>query len=155
MRCPFCSVDKDHVVDSRLTDDGTAIRRRRECDACNKRFTTYERAETEEQLRVVKNDGAVQLFDRRKILRGILIACEKRPVASEAVEALVNRIQQRLQADGRREVTSKEIGAMVMEGIHVLDQIAYVRFASVYRDFKDLDDFLHELRQVIGDRDGA
>ncbi len=155
LRCPFCAVDKDHVVDSRLTDDGTAIRRRRECSGCAKRFTTYERVESEEQLRVVKQDGSIELFDRRKILRGVLIACEKRPVAGDAVEALVNRIHQQIQAEGKREVSSKEIGQRVMQDLRDLDQVAYVRFASVYRDFKDLDDFMQELRRVIGEADGA
>jgi len=152
VRCPFCDVDRDHVVDSRLTDEGTAIRRRRECGACGKRFTTYERIEGEEQLRVVKADGSIEDFDRRKVLRGILIACEKRPVSADAVEAAVNRIQQRLQAEGRREVVSTEIGEQVMRELRDLDQVAYVRFASVYRQFKDLDDFMAELRKVIGDK---
>jgi len=144
------------VVDSRLTDDGTAIRRRRECGSCNRRYTTYERVESEEQLRVVKSDASIELFDRRKILRGVLIACEKRPVSGDAVEALVNRIHQGLQADGKREITSREIGERVMTELQDLDQVAYVRFASVYRQFKDLDDFMAELRRVIAEgKDGS
>lgn len=151
MRCPFCSADDDRVVDSRLTDDGTAIRRRRECNACAKRFTTYERVESEEQLRVIKRDGSIELFDRHKMLKGLLIACEKRRVDAEQLEAIVNRLQQNIQAEGRREVSSQELGAMVMNDLRRLDQVAYVRFASVYREFKDLDDFMTELKSVIGD----
>lgn len=152
MRCPFCDADDDRVVDSRLTDDGTAIRRRRECNACSKRYTTYERVESEEQLRVTKRDGSVELFDRSKLLKGLVVACEKRPVPTETLEGLANRIQQALMAEGRREVTSQDIGAMVMEHLPEIDQVAYVRFASVYRQFKSVDDFLSELRSVIGDR---
>jgi transcriptional repressor NrdR len=140
------------VVDSRLTDDGTAIRRRRQCNACQQRFTTYERVESEEQLRVVKRDDSLELFDRRKILKGLLIACEKRSVSTEALESLVNRFQQSILADGRREVSSKEIGQVVMDELRGIDQVAYVRFASVYREFKDLEDFMQELRSVIGER---
>lgn len=151
MRCPFCSSDDDRVVDSRLTDDGTAIRRRRECNACSRRFTTYERVESEEQLRVTKRDGSIELFDRYKLLKGLLIACEKRKVETEQLEAIVNRLQQNVQAEGRREVSSQEIGGMVMDDLRQLDQVAYVRFASVYREFKDLDDFMTELKAVIGD----
>lgn len=151
MRCPFCSADDDRVVDSRLTDDGTAIRRRRECNACNQRFTTYERVESEEQVRVVKRDGSMELFDRRKVLKGLLIACEKRPVATDRLEGLVNTVHLRFQTDGSREVKSRDIGEAVMEELQHIDQVAYVRFASVYREFKDLDDFMQELRTVIGE----
>jgi transcriptional repressor NrdR len=153
LRCPFCDADDDRVVDSRLTDDGTAIRRRRECNGCSKRYTTYERVESEEQLRVQKNDGSVELFDRHKLLKGLLVACEKRPVGSEVLEALVNRIHQSLQADGSREVSSGDIGEKVMGELSKIDQVAYVRFASVYRQFKSVDDFLDELRTVI-DQEG-
>lgn len=139
------------MIDSRSTDDGTAIRRRRECNACKRRFTTYERVEGEETLRVVKKDKAIQSFDRGKILRGMITACEKRPVSSEALEAAVNRIYNRLLADGDREVTTLRIGQLVMEELRQLDQVAYVRFASVYRQFKDLDDFMVELRKVIAE----
>ena len=155
MRCPFCEVDDDRVVDSRLTDDSTAIRRRRACNSCGKRFTTYERAETEEQLRVVKRDQSIELFDRRKLLKGLLIACEKRPVASEALEALVNHVHQHFQVDGLREVSSQQIGQLVMDQLRELDEVAYVRFASVYRSFRSVDDFMDELRSVIGDRNGT
>ncbi len=150
MRCPFCNQDDDRVIDSRATDDGTAIRRRRECNACTKRFTTYERVEGEESMRVVKRDGRVQSFDRRKVLAGMITACEKRPVSSEDLEASVNRIHHALLSAGDREVTSTRIGQLVMAELHPLDQVAYVRFASVYKQFKDLDEFMRELRTVIG-----
>lgn len=150
MRCPFCQLDDDRVIDSRATDDGTAIRRRRVCNACAKRFTTYERVEGEESLRVVKKDGRTQPFDRRKMLQGMQVACEKRPVTTEALEAAVNRIHHQLLSEGDREVPSSRIGELVMHELHSLDQVAYVRFASVYRQFKDLDEFMHELRHVIG-----
>jgi transcriptional repressor NrdR len=151
LRCPFCNQDDDKVIDSRATDDGTAIRRRRACSVCSKRFTTYERVEGEESLTVVKKDGRRQSFDRRKVLHGMTVACEKRPVAVEDLEAAVNRIYHKLISDGVREVSSVVIGQLVMEDLHKLDQVAYVRFASVYRQFKDLDEFMHELRRVIGE----
>ncbi len=154
MRCPFCRADDDRVIDTRLTDDGTAIRRRRECNNCHQRFTTYERVESEEHLRVQKRDGAIQLFDRRKLLGGILTACEKRPVPSEALEGLVNQIHHALLAEGRREISSEEIGERVMRMLRDLDEVAYVRFASVYRKFKDVDDFMFELRRIIEDGHG-
>ncbi len=138
MRCPYCNQDDDRVIDSRTTDDGTAIRRRRQCNLCSKRFTTYERVEGEEALRVIKKDGRIQSFDRRKILAGLMTACEKRPVPSEEMEAAANRVHHRLLSDGVREVQSTRIGALV----------AYVRFASVYRQFKDLDEFMQELSRV-------
>ena len=150
VRCPFCQQDDDRVIDSRATDDGTAIRRRRVCNACGKRFTTYERVEGEEALRVLKKDGRTQPFDRRKLLQGMQVACEKRPVSTEALEAAANRIHHLLLAEGDREVPSNRIGELVMRELHDLDQVAYVRFASVYRQFKDLDEFMHELRHVIG-----
>lgn len=139
------------MIDSRATDDGTAIRRRRECNACKRRFTTYERVEGEESLRVVKKDGSIQAFDRAKLLRGLMTACEKRPVSGEDLEAATNRIYNRLLADGEREVSSTRIGQIVMEELRGLDDVAYVRFASVYRQFKDLDDFMAEVRRVISE----
>ncbi|MBA3686131.1 MAG: transcriptional repressor NrdR [Planctomycetes bacterium] len=151
MRCPYCQQDDDRVIDSRATDDGTAIRRRRVCNQCAKRFTTYERVEGEESLRVIKKDASIEVFDRRKILRGMLIATEKRPVSSEDLEAAVNRIHHRLLSEGEREIQSTAIGQQVMDELRQLDQVAYVRFASVYRQFKDLDDFMSELRRVIGE----
>jgi transcriptional repressor NrdR len=148
VRCPFCHQDDDRVIDSRSTDDDTAIRRRRECKACGQRFTTYERVENEEQIRVIKRDGSRQSFDRRKLMAGLTVACEKRPVSASDLEALVNRLQSQLQADSRREIPASEIGQMVMEKLHNLDQVAYVRFASVYRQFKDVDQFLEEVHRV-------
>lgn len=155
MRCPFCSADDDRVVDSRLTDDGTAIRRRRQCNECEKRFTTYERVEDEDSLRVIKRDGTIELFDRGKIMRGLLRACEKRPVRSEDLEGIANRIQQDLLKEGKREVESESIGNRVIEALKDVDGVAYVRFASVYRQFKDIEDFMSELRNVIGEGRGA
>ncbi len=152
MRCPHCQADDDRVIDSRVTDDGTAIRRRRECASCAKRFTTYERIEGEELLRVVKRDGRVQSFDRRKLLNGMIVACEKRPVPSAELEAAVNRIHQALQAEGEREVTSQRIGELAMEELRRLDQVAYVRFASVYKQFQDLGEFMAELKKAIAPR---
>jgi len=125
------------------------------CNGCNKRFTTYERVEGDEQLRVVKRDGRHELFDRRKMLHGLTTACEKRPITTETLEALVNRIHQSLLVEGRREANSEEVGEMVMDELRQLDQVAYVRFASVYRSFKSVDDFVDELRKVIGDSGGA
>jgi transcriptional repressor NrdR len=151
LRCPYCNHDDDRVIDSRATDDGTAIRRRRACDHCSKRFTTYERVEGEESLMVVKKDGRRQAFDRRKVLHGMTVACEKRPIPVEDLEAAVNRIYHHLLSDGVREVSSSTIGQKVMDELHRLDQVAYVRFASVYRQFKDLDEFMFELRRVIGE----
>jgi transcriptional repressor NrdR len=148
VRCPYCNQDDDRVIDSRTTDDGTAIRRRRQCNLCSKRFTTYERVEGEEALRVIKKDGRIQSFDRRKILNGLMTACEKRPVPSEDMEAAANRVHHRLLSDGVREVQSTRIGALVMDELRKLDQVAYVRFASVYRQFKDLDEFMQELARV-------
>jgi transcriptional repressor NrdR len=150
VRCPYCQQDEDRVIDSRTTDDGTAIRRRRECQACSKRFTTYERVEGEESLRVAKKDGRVQSFDRKKLLHGMMVACEKRPVATEELEAAANRIHHLLLAEGDREIPSTRIGELVMGELHRLDQVAYVRFASVYRQFKDLDEFMSELKRVLG-----
>ena len=153
MRCPYCNQDDDKVIDSRATDDGTAIRRRRQCNPCSKRFTTYERVEGEEALMVVKKDGRRQSFDRKKVLHGMTVACEKRPVPVEELEASVNRVHHKLIGDGVREISSASIGQLVMDELHKLDQVAYVRFASVYREFKDLDEFMHELRRVIGSQE--
>ena len=150
MRCPFCHADDDRVVDSRLTDDGTAIRRRRECNSCSKRFTTYERVESEEHVRIVKSDGRIELFDRHKVLKGLMIACEKRPVTTEKLETLITHMYQQIIEDGLQEVSSEEIGRRVMASLRDMDEVAYVRFASVYRQFKDLDDFMSELRGIIG-----
>lgn len=148
MRCPYCQHPETRVVDSRPTDDGTAVRRRRECPACGRRCTTYERIESDALLRVVKRDGRLEAFDRRKVLQGMLIACEKRPVPSEQLEAAVNRVHQALLAEGEREVSSRRIGELVMEELRRLDQVAYVRFASVYRQFADIGEFAAEVARM-------
>lgn len=145
MRCPFCKVDKDKVVDSRSSSEGAVVRRRRECLNCGRRFTTYERVE-ESPLRVVKKDGSRVPFDREKILVGIRKACEKRPVSSEQIETAVTRIEDQINKNYDREVPSTEIGEMVMEALKKLDKVAYVRFASVYREFKDPEDFVKAIR---------
>ncbi|MBM4043066.1 MAG: transcriptional repressor NrdR [Planctomycetes bacterium] len=148
MRCPFCKSDNDKVVDSRASEGGAVIRRRRECLECQRRYTTYERVE-EIPLRVVKKDGTRQPFERRKVLEGLMKACEKRPVATEALERIVEDIERRLADIADREVSSRQIGEMVMQHLRELDQVAYVRFASVYRAFKDINQFLEELRPML------
>lgn len=148
MRCPYCNTDNDRVIDSRASADGLSIRRRRECLECNRRFTTYERME-ETPLRVVKKDGSRVPFDRGQILKGMLKACEKRPVAIEDLERITSDIERRLTEMFEREVSSKYIGQLVMEELKKLDQVAYVRFASVYREFKDVQQFLEELKPLL------
>jgi len=148
MRCPFCSHGEDRVIDSRPSDEGSAIRRRRECIACGGRFTTYEKIETLPLL-VIKKDGTREPFDRDKLISGILKSCEKRPVSTSQVENLVNNIETSNQNALKREVTSHEIGEMVMDGLKKIDEVAYVRFASVYRQFKDVNSFLDELNQMM------
>ncbi len=148
MRCPFCSHGEDRVIDSRPSDEGSAIRRRRECIACGGRFTTYEKIETLPLL-VIKKDGTREPFDRDKLISGILKSCEKRPVSTSQIETLVNNIETSNQNALKREVTSHEIGEMVMDGLKKIDEVAYVRFASVYRQFKDVNSFLDELNQMM------
>jgi transcriptional repressor NrdR len=149
MKCPYCQRDNDRVIDSRASEGGDSIRRRRECVACGRRYTTYERAE-EIPLRVVKKDGRREPFDRKKILTGLLKACEKRPIAVETLEEIALRIEGRIHEMFDREVSSRMIGRMVMQELKELDQVAYVRFASVYREFKDVNEFLEELRPMLG-----
>jgi transcriptional repressor NrdR len=144
MRCPFCGQVEDRVVDSRETQDGQATRRRRECAGCQRRFTTYERIE-EVLPQVVKKDGRREAFDRAKILHGLERACQKRPVSAEQIEALVAGVERHLQERGEREVQSRVIGEALMERLRELDPVAYVRFASVYRSFEDVGDFMSEL----------
>lgn len=144
MRCPYCGSYEDRVVDSRDSREGRAIRRRRECLKCMKRFTTYEMVE-EVSLMVVKKDGRREPFDRQKILTGISRACQKRPISLEQMEAIVDEIEKTLQASLEREVKTVEIGNLVMEKLKALDKVAYVRFASVYREFKDTTDFMKVL----------
>mgnify|MGYP000981235831 CR=1 FL=1 len=149
MRCPFCGHDEDKVIDSRPADDGAAIRRRRECINCGNRFTTYEKIENL-PLMVIKKDGSRQPFNRDKLISGIMKSCEKRPVSTEQIESLVDSIESRYQNSLKREVQSREIGEQVMEGLKQIDEVAYVRFASVYRQFKDVSSFLHELNEILG-----
>lgn len=149
MKCPFCSHVEDKVIDSRLSQDGDVTRRRRECLKCGKRFTTYERVEEALPL-VIKKDGRRELFDRTKILNGILRACEKRPVGIEAIEGVVDKIEKRFIETGEREIKSQLIGAAVMEELKKMDEVAYVRFASVYREFRDINEFMHELKGLLG-----
>src|SRR5229473_1041259 len=144
MRCPFCHDLENRVVDSRLGKEGDAIRRRRHCEHCGRRFTTYERVE-ESLPMVVKKDGRREPFER---------ACEKRPVPVDTIEALVDKIERQLQEGGEREVTSRAIGETVMRELHALDAVAYVRFASVYRSFRDVHEFMRELEDLISERRG-
>ena len=148
MRCLFCGHLESKVIDSRSTEEGTTIRRRRECLECGKRFTTYEKIETIPMI-VVKKDGLRETWDRDKVLNGILRACEKRPVTLADTEKLIDDIEAKLYNMLEREVTSERIGEMVMERLKELDDIAYVRFASVYRQFKDINSFMDELAKII------
>jgi len=148
MRCPFCAHSESKVVDSRPTDEGISIRRRRECLACGQRFTTYETIESV-PLVVVKKDGSRQSFDRSKVLHGLVKACEKRPVPMAKLEAAVNDIEQQLQNSLNREIKSQHIGELVMEKLKEVDEVAYVRFASVYRQFKDIETFRNELNKLL------
>ena len=148
MRCPFCQNMDDRVIDSRLSKDGDMIRRRRECSHCQRRFTTYERVEETLPL-VIKKDGRRETFDRGKILAGLQRACEKRPISVEVLEKLIDRIEQRLQDAGEREVHSREIGEQIMQQLQNLDEVAYVRFASVYRSFKDVNEFMNEVKELL------
>lgn len=151
MRCPFCNNLESRVVDTRPTEEGQAIRRRRECISCSKRFTTYEKIE-EIPLIVVKKDGNRQSYDRNKILNGIIKSCEKRPVSIEEIEGIVDEIERNLSNSLKKEVTSIEIGEMVMGKLKDLDEVAYVRFASVYRQFKDVNSFMDELKKMLDER---
>jgi transcriptional repressor NrdR len=153
MRCPFCGHDEDKVIDSRPSEEGAAIRRRRECITCSARFTTYEKVENL-PLMVIKKDGSRQPFNRDKLISGILKSCEKRPVSTEQIENLVDAIEAQYQNSLKREISSREIGERVMEGLQQIDEVAYVRFASVYRQFKDVNSFLHELNEILRRQEG-
>jgi len=148
MRCPYCRNDNDRVVDSRAAEDSSVIRRRRECLECGRRYTSYERVE-DIPLRVIKKDGSRVPFERAKILAGLHKACEKRPISVETLEATVREIEDEIHERAEKEIPSNEIGEMVMKRLRDLDQVAYVRFASVYRDFKDVGQFLEELRPML------
>lgn len=151
MRCPFCAHPESKVIDSRPADEGASIRRRRECLACHKRFTTYETMESL-PLMVVKKDGSRQSFDRNKVLGGLIRACEKRPVSYATLESIVNDIEQTLQSQMDREVRSAQIGELVMDRLKKVDEVSYVRFASVYRQFKDINTFMSELSKLLSEK---
>lgn len=151
MKCPFCGCSESKVIDSRPTDEGEKIRRRRECIACAKRFTTYEIIETVPVI-VVKKDKSREAFDRVKLFNGLLRACEKRPVSIAQIENTVSEIESELQNSLDREVTSVHIGELAMEKLKELDEVAYVRFASVYRQFKDINTFMDELAKLLGEK---
>lgn len=148
MRCPFCHYEDSKVLDSRPTEDGQAIRRRRECLACHRRFTSYERVE-EIPVWVVKKDGRREAFDRSKILRGLLTACEKRPISLERMEQAVDRVERNVRDAASGEIATHVIGELVMQELRMLDEVAYVRFASVYRQFTDIQGFREELERLI------
>lgn len=151
MKCPFCDELEDKVVDSRMAKEGEVIRRRRECLGCKRRYTTYERVEEILPV-VVKKDGRRESFDRTKILSGMKKACEKRPISTATIEAATDRIEKRIQEMGESEIESRIVGEEVMKELHQLDQVAYVRFASVYREFKDIEQFMDELKSLAQQR---
>jgi transcriptional repressor NrdR len=151
VKCPFCGFIEDKVIDSRSSNEDRSVRRRRECIKCKRRFTTYEYIE-EIPLMVIKKDGRREAFDRNKIISGILKACEKRPVSMEKVEAVVDRVEKELQKSFDKEVKAQVVGELVMEHLHKLDEVAYVRFASVYRQFKDINQFMKELKDLLSKR---
>ena len=151
MKCPFCGHTEDKVIDSRSSNEDRSVRRRRECLKCKKRFTTYEYVE-EAPLMLIKKDGRREAFDRNKIINGIVKACEKRPVSMEKIEAMVDKVEKELQKSFDKEVKADAIGELVMEHLHKLDEVAYVRFASVYRQFKDINHFMKELKDLLSKR---
>lgn len=148
MKCPYCSHSEDKVIDSRSSNEGKSVRRRRECLKCERRFTTYEYIE-EMPLMVIKKDGRREPFDRKKILAGIMKACEKRPISIERMEAVVEKVEKELQSHFDKEVKAQAVGELLMNHLHKLDEVAYVRFASVYRQFKDISQFMKELKGLI------
>lgn len=147
MRCPFCSHGEDKVVDSRSSKEGRAVRRRRECLRCGQRFTTYEYIENV-SLTIIKNDQRREPFDRQKLMQGIVAACKKRPVSLKKIESIVDRIENQIEKSGKMEIPSSEIGRLVMTELYQLDEVAYVRFASVYRKFKDISEFISEVKEI-------
>ncbi len=153
MKCPFCGFADNRVIDSRLGKEGNSIRRRRECLQCERRFTTYERVEEILPL-VVKKDGRRQPFNRLKVIAGMQRACEKRPVSFATIEQIVDQLERQLQESGDREVDSSHIGKVVMDALHEIDEVAYVRFASVYRQFKDINEFMDELKDILAEGGG-
>ena len=151
MKCPYCSFEESKVIDSRSADDGERIRRRRECLGCGKRFTTHEIIETVPII-VVKRDKSREVFDRNKLTAGILRACEKRPVSIQQIETMVNTIESKIQSALEREITTAQIGELAMEEIKKEDEVSYVRFASVYRQFKDINTFMEELNKLLTEK---
>ena len=149
MRCPFCGKDNTRVIDSRPAEDGNAIRRRRECDVCRKRFTTYEKVEMI-PLIVIKKDNNRETYDRSKIEGGVFRACHKRPISADQIKSMIDEVEAGIFKKEAREISSREIGEMVMEKLKDLDSVAYVRFASVYREFKDVNTFMDELKKRLG-----
>ena len=154
MKCPGCSGMENKVIDSRLNKEGTIIRRRRECLSCTDRFTTYEKLERSLPL-LIKNDGRREEFDRDKVIQGLQKACQKRPVSIKDIEDLVDRVEQYLQELGEKEVSAVKVGEKVISEIYNLDDVAYVRFASVYRSFKDVNEFMVELKEVLKSKEGS
>lgn len=150
MRCPFCGFLESKVIDSRSTDEGSAIKRRRECMECAKRFTSYEKIETI-PISVIKKDKSREVFNRQKILNGLMKSCEKRPVSLEQMENLVDEIENFIYNSFQKEITSDKIGEMIMEKLRSIDEVAYVRFASVYRQFKDINTFMDELNKILSE----
>lgn len=150
MKCPYCNSDNTRVIDSRPADDNASIRRRRLCDTCGKRFTTYEKVETI-PLIVIKKDQGREQYDRTKIEKGVLMACHKRPVSAMEISRLVDEVETEIFSREEREIPSKEIGQLVMDKLYSLDAVAYVRFASVYREFKDVNTFMNELKKIMVD----
>jgi len=148
MKCPFCYVPESKVIDTRASENGISIKRRRECISCGRKFTTYERVE-DIVVMVVKKDGSRQAFDRRKIVNGIVRACEKRPITIEQIDEIVNNIELKVYNRVNKEISTDEIGELVMDSLKKLDDVAYVRFASVYRQFKDVNTFMDELKKLI------
>jgi transcriptional repressor NrdR len=151
MRCPFCRDLENRVIDSRLGKEGDAIRRRRHCERCGRRFTTYERVEDALPM-VVKKDGRREPFERGKIVSGLKRACEKRPISIDTIEGIADQIERTLQERAEKEITSRALGEIVMRALHDLDAVAYVRFASVYRSFRDVHEFMRELEDLIAKR---
>ncbi len=153
MKCPFCNYADTKVIDSRAQDDNAVIRRRRLCESCGKRFTTYERIDMI-PITVIKRDGTREIFDKTKLIGGIMKSCNKRPVTAKQIEDLVDDVENTLIGGGEREVESKQIGNMVMDRLKELDEVAYVRFASVYRQFKDINTFVDELQKMLSEKRG-
>jgi transcriptional repressor NrdR len=151
MKCPYCEFDESKVIDSRPTDEGHVIRRRRECTKCKNRFTTYEKIE-EIPLIVVKKDGTRESYNRPKLINGLIRACEKRPVSIEMIEKMIDEVERTLHNELEREIPSKRIGELIMEKLKLIDEVSYVRFASVYRQFKDLNTFVDELTKLLDEK---